>query len=971
MANPCEYYIGDKKFSEEELKAYLAKGALDKFIDENAIDISKFKYETTAKEEPAKVVSIGKPPTKKPTVVTLPEGADDNYIKMANVVNDAFVGNKFGLDALDQITSKLEDTNLENVIQKVKDKIKLNPDLARETRQRLITTKQGNEFDQAVLMYDLARLKGRENELQQDIINTKNPKKIQEFQKEILQVQNEMMDNALANKNIGRTASTIFRLRQLWVNKELTIVDMMDEYKASKAIDELTPEQEQEVKDAYNQIKESRAKLEEAKLDLEKSREETAKLMIENQKLKELQEKSNEIKKAERAEKTSETIKKSNERVTKSLDNLKKLGGQATSGFDPKIAVELSKIAAEKVYQGIVKFDELVQNVLEDIKDILPDFTKEDVINHILTRVNKAGQLEPMLLSAEYNNIKKSLDKSKGALRERVTKYEEAQKEVARQQFKWQDERRQDMLAKEPMEQRIGDKLLRWQRFSVLTYPITFLKLSAVVAHQLFALKPLKYLIGKLVYRLTPKSIREKQSIWGDPKWSSIGKYYSEWIKNFSSTNFKEIMSGVDTKELLYGRPIMYDELNASGSFMEVPGRSHGYIKSFIKNPEFAYAHEQQMVYNLTKMAQITEKLDEPNLTKKQKKALQEEYDNYDVTNEDVIEKINRLALLHAKWAILMNDNKFVDKFRQFAQNTGLIGKLAQSELPIVKIPVNYIGRSFATKYGLIRAIMGKSETETKGKGKLPGLGGTSFPGIAELIFKGSENLTEAQADLLGKSLQLGTMGMAFYALGYYNYKNIKKNDDGSYEVMGFHVPKVLSHVPEYESIISGSETAHRKKEKDQSFIKSYVEADAEMAANNPFLNLLQYGASIQIGNLITDMNNPKKKNVPLVDKATDIIAKKITDMVEPGMVKTAATTFDTKEGKGFHPMGEVIKRRPSGEMLDRVWEQFELGIPGLRQNVSREERAKRINEITKRLQSEKYDSLRGKLIENLKKIKN
>ena len=909
--------------------------------------------------------------SEKQTVVTLPEGADDSYIKMANVVNDAFVGNKFGLDALDQITSKLEDTNLENVIQKVKDKIKLNPNLARETRERLLTTKQGNEFDQAILMYDLARLKGRENELQQEIINTKNPKKIQEYQKEILQVQNEMMDNAMANKQIGRSASTIFRLRQLWVNKELTILDMMDEYKASKGIDELTPEQEQEVKDAYNQIKESRAKLEETKLDLEKSREETAKLMIENQKLKELQEKSNEIKKSERAEKTSETIKKSNERVAKALDNLKKLGGQATAGFDPKIAVELSKIAAEKVYQGIVKFDELVQNVLEDIKDVLPNFTKEDVINHILTRVNKAGQLEPMLLSAQYNNIKKSLDKSKGTLRERVEKYELAQKEVAKQQFKWQEGRRQDMLGNEPIVERIGDKLLRWQRAAVLSYPITMVKLSAVVAHQLIALKPLKFAIGKLVYGLTPKSIREKQSIWGDPKWSSIAKYYSEWVRNFSSTNFKEIMSGVDTKELLYGRPIMYDELNASGSFLEIPGRSHGFIKSFIKNPEFVYAHEQQMVYNLTKMAEITEKLDEPNLTKKQKKALQEEYDSYDVTNEDVIEKINRLALLHSKWAILMNDNKFVEKFRQFTQNTGLVGKIAQSELPIVKIPVNWVGRAFATKYGIIRSFLGKSETETKGKGKLPGLGGTSFPGIAELVFKGTENLTEAQAELLGKSLQLGTMGMAFYALGYYAYKEIEKNEDGSYEIMGVRVPKVLVHIPEYESIISGAETAHKKKEKDQSFIKSYIEADAEIAANNPFLNLLQYGASFQLGKLVTDIANPKKKDVDFTGKASDIMAKKIADMVEPGFVKTAATSFDTKEGKGFHPMGEVIKRRPSGETLDRVWEQFELGIPGLRQNVSKEDRAKRINEITKRLQAQKYDSIRGKIIENLKKIPN
>ena len=67
-----------------------------------------------------------------------------------------------------------------------------------------------------------------------------------------------MMDNALANRNIGRSASTIFRLRQLWVNKDLTIVDMMDQYKASKGVKELTPEQELEVKDAYEKLKESK-----------------------------------------------------------------------------------------------------------------------------------------------------------------------------------------------------------------------------------------------------------------------------------------------------------------------------------------------------------------------------------------------------------------------------------------------------------------------------------------------------------------------------------------------------------------------------------------------------------------------------------------------------------------------------------------------------------------------------------------
>lgn len=943
MANPCEYYIGKKKFNEEELKAYLAKGGLDRFIDENAIDLSKFKYEAAPKEEGAKILPISEPPTKAPTEVNIPEGADENYIKMANVVNDAFVENKFGLEALDQITSKLEDTNLENVIQRVKDKIKLNPKLAKETRERLLTTKQGNEFDQAVLMYDLADLKGRENALQKEILNITDPKQIKELQNRILQVQKEMMDNALANRNIGRSASTIFRLRQLWVNKDLTILDMIDQYKASKGIKELTPEQEQEVKDAHKKLKESKSKLEEAKLDLEKSREETAKLMIENQKLKELQDKASEIKKAERAEKTSETIKKSNERVAKSLENLRKLGGQATSGFDPKIAIEISKIAAEKVYQGIVKFDELVQNVLNDIKDIFPDFTKEDVVNHLLTKKNKAGELEPMLLSAEYNNIKKSLSKSEGTLREKVKKYELAQKEVAIQQFKWQEERRQDMMSNQPLSERIGDKILRWQRFAVLSYPSTFIKLAAVVGHGLL-LKPLRFGIGKFISAITPKSIKEKQAIWGDPKWSSLGKYYSEWIRNFSLTNLKEVMSGTDTKELLYGRPIMYDELNASGSLMEIPGRSHGYVKSFIKNPEFAYAHEQQMVFNLTKMAEITEKLSEPNLNKKQKKALQDEYDNYDVTNEDVIERINKLSLEHAKWAILMNDNKFVDKFRKFTQNTGLLGKIVQSELPIVKIPVNFMGRAFAVKYGLIRAIMGKSETETSGRGKVSGLGGTSFPGIAEMLYKGTQGLTEAQADLLGKALQLGTMGAAFYALGYLNKDKIEKNEDGSYEFFGQHVSKNLVHVPEYESMLSGAETAHRQEKEDESFLESYIVADAEIAANNPFVNLLKYGAIPKLGMLLGDLAYTKKKDSDITGKALDIVTKKISDMVEPGFMKQIATSYDTEEGKGFNPMGETVKRYPAGEFYDRFWQQFALGIPGLRQNVPTEDEAKYIN---------------------------
>jgi hypothetical protein len=966
MANPCEYIVTidgkEVRLSKEGLIDYLSKAEgkekspFDQFIEDKSINLSNVKSISES------IAGAGKEPPKEPETVFIPEGADDSFIKMANVVNDTFIGRKFGLEALSDITSKLQDTNLENIINKVKEKIKLDPSLVKNTRERVLTTKQGSEFDQAVLMYDLAELKGREKELQEKIINSTDPKEIQQYQDQILKTQNEMMDNALANRNIGRSASSIFRLRQLWVNKDLTIADMVEQYKAAKGVKELTPEEMAKVRDVHAQLQESKSKLEVAKKELEESRETAAKLIIENEKLKELQDIAADLKKKERAEKTTETIKKSNERIFKAKENLKKLGGNLNAGFDPRVAIEISRIAGEKVYQGVVKFDELVKNIYDDIKGILPNFTEDDVRNHLLAVKNKQGEYEPTLLSADYNNLKKKLDRSEETVRAKLKNYELAQKEVARKQFDWEQERREEMMENKPFSERVMDKILKFQRFAVLSYPSTFIKLAAVVGHGV-VLKPLKFGIGKLVSKLTPKSISEKQSIWGDPKWASLGKYYSEWLKNFSLTNLKEVMSGVDNKELLYGRPMMYDEMNASGSLMEIPGRSHGYVKSFIKNPEFAFAHEQQVIFNLTKMDQITKKLSDPKITKKERKALEEEYDMYDITNEDVIERINKLSLEHGKWAILMNDNKFVDKFRQFTQNTGLLGKIAQSELPIVKIPVNFMGRSFATKYGLIRAIMGRSGKETKA------LGGTNFPGIAEMIYKGTSDLTENQANLLGRTLQIGTLGAAFYALGYFNKNNIKKNEDGSYEVLGQHVGKNLVHVPEYESIISGAETAHRKAEKDESFIKAYLISDAEIAANNPFVNLLKYGAIPKLGMLLGDIANPNKKDVDAVGKASDIMAKKIADMVEPGLMKQIATSYDTKEGKGFRPMGETIKRYPAGETADRFWQQFELGIPGLRKNVPTEGQSKDINKLMKEMKGAKFEKPRKEIIEKIKKI--
>ena len=121
---------------------------------------------------------------------------------------------------------------------------------------------------------------------------------------------------------------------------------------------------------------------------------------------------------------------------------------------------------------------------------------------------------------------------------------------------------------------------------------------------------------------------------------------------------------------------------------------------------------------------------------------------------------------------------------------------------------------------------------------------------------------------------------------------------------------------------------------------------------------------------LLGDIADPKKKDVDFAGKSADIIAKKIADMVEPGFMKQIATSYDTKEGKGFHPMGETIKRYPAGELSDRFWQQFELGVPGLRKNVPTEAQAADIKKVMKEMKGKQFEESREKIIKTLKGIK-
>jgi regulator of replication initiation timing len=957
-----------------EAKEYIKAGI--KTVEEWAKEINEnvnIALKSAWDEATGKTSPTEKAEDLKYTIKDLPK-IETEETKMANAVNDAFIEGKFGTDVLDNIIAKLQDTDVAKIYSTVKEKIKSGIITAKEVRDKIITTKEGSEADQAVLMYDLAELKGKEAGLMNEMINESNPDKQAEIAKKIMDVQNEMQDNALANRYLGRTASSIFRLRQLWVNRGMDLATMEKQYMSSKGLKSLTPEQSKEIKEAYTQIAETKAKLEKTKGEVDALIQENERIKLENEKLKELKDQSVAKEKEDRNKKASEKLSASAERVKKIKDNLRGLRGNMSSGVDPKIAIEIGKLAAEKFYQGAVKLDVLVKDILDDVKDIFPNWTENDVRSHLFPDLKDANK---------YFTEQKDYTSSKKELKDKIDEYKALQSEYAKSLFEWQKERRTDLMDKRPWSEKLADKIYQWQRFAVLSYPTTFVKLAAVVGHNLL-LKPFKFGYQKVIANIA-KTISSdfagKMGVYGDPSLKAMAKYYSEFIRNFSISNLKEQFSGIDTREILYGDKFMYDEWSAGKGLLEMPGRSHGYIKSFVKNPEFQFAHEMLVGQSMTKMAEIGKQMekeenDAKNILKDERllaraiddlpselydkiseltgknnsvgmagaysrmgdniskqiediiinektKKIKAEYDKYDVTNEEVLMRINKLSLEHGKDAILMGDNKAVDKFRELTKGSSAASTFLKTEAPIVKIPMNFINRALLTKYGLMQAITGKSF----------GAESTQHPSVAKLIFKGTEGLTEAQGQALSKAIMYGSMGATMFALGYFNKDKVKLNEDGSIELNGMHISKNLVHVPEFESFFSGAETAHKFKDEKSKFnwIESFLLSDMEILKKNPFLNMLEYGL---VGNLINALTDKRMKDESKIKLLEDATNNKVINMAVPGFSKQLAQWMDTEEGGKINPMGTPIKRKPQGDWGERFVQSLEMAIPGLRQLV-------------------------------------
>ena len=159
-----------------------------KYAEQAAQNTIPAEEKSTPNVEPNKAIPTteeakgAEPPVTEPPVehITVDEN-DPELTKMANAVNDAFVKGKFGAKAMDDIISKLQDTDLKNVYNNVKAKIEKGIIDLNKLRERILTTKTGSESDQAALLYDLAELKNKEQSITKEINLETDTEKVKEL----------------------------------------------------------------------------------------------------------------------------------------------------------------------------------------------------------------------------------------------------------------------------------------------------------------------------------------------------------------------------------------------------------------------------------------------------------------------------------------------------------------------------------------------------------------------------------------------------------------------------------------------------------------------------------------------------------------------------------------------------------------------------------------------------------------------
>ena len=607
---------------------------------------------------------------------------------------------------------------------------------------------------------------------------------------------------------------------------------------------------------------------------------------------------------------------------------------------DTKAKGKLSQTEAEKLKEN--------ERQLQKLKDIregkLPEkgIAKEDrpIIKRLkeLQKEELKKQKEPLKqgewnkkrVKDVYRQIQKVNDDVKNKRYEnperevfkKSKELQSAERLLEQRKAKWRTDRKTAMMKQRPLVEKIIDTWVDTIRASNLLFGGTIIKLTGVVGQSLTTKLP-RTLIQIGVNKLLPKEISKYGGYWGDTELKNVSKYYVDHVKMFSFETLKKVYGkegSSDPTQELHG-----SLSNPKLKFLNIPGKTHQLIKEFIKTPEFNFSLNTQIYNALKNLNEADVMLKNKDITSKEREKWQEQYDMFDVSDENVMSRINEKAMADANYQILMNNAKLGGKIKNAFGGTSKnpFIRIAQkvlwkSQNTIVTVPINYFSRYLYTKYGALAQSLTGSFWRGGGNERVPGLPEVFYKQLfGKDAFENSKMSPEVKEQIVKNSVNGGYTAMAM-GIAALTYKLITYDrDKKQYIIDGVPVTEKILHYPLMDTYLSYATTFNDISQisgdaMTNDYILKSLHNDYRQFKNMPFYNQLTYGYA---GNVLDMIKLLARGKVDLAQQqGTEAVGKVIsTFTAPPGFVREYAKQIDERlqEGEFLAPktISEMIKK--------------------------------------------------------------
>lgn len=853
--------------------------------------------------------------------------------------------------------------------QRAKDKMNNGYDI-----QSLINRKEKNpgegltDEDAALLTVHQVRKEAEYENAMKDIVRARkegNMKELDEARISMASVRDQLQQLYDVTKETGREAARGFNARKMLSDRRYTLANMILEKMAAKDGEELSPEEEENIRQQYEDIK--------AKNDAYEKR--IAQLEEENKELRAKQTVDQNKKDQPNEKKSHDDYVKERQQILDDIrEKLRKSRGEAGATLVPyakeltAIAPDVLKLVKSLVEEGIDKLPDLIDHVHGVLSDSIPGITKKDARDLIAGEYNKEGRdltpnerkLRDLKMQASLINKLEDLKagEEKAAGKESV-KYSPEVEDLRKQIIEFQKGQKQPRSGLSEESRLKAYKTRVKNQIDDLQKRIDKQNFSATPNAKPLALdeeaQNLKANLerAKDSYQQALKKDMLKNRSWSQilldgfvkveraEKLSSpitMGKLMVAAVTRMGMTPIEEGVGAAVSAAL----PQSFKQKALGEVDFNSKALAKGYRKAVTDGMKDAYMNLQNKRSNIDAimgktsdvppsvieyMGQLHAATKAPVKRFAFEKSLQKRLDNaikYNVPVSDpvVMSSILNSAYKDAQRAIFMQDNAVSDfwtnKFTKVNQGGkyATLGNIRSAAfkwlIPFVKIPTNIIGEVGSYSGGHVYAA-------------------------AKLAYiamdKGLKNMTDEEAESVLRNFKKGIVGTGALLLGYYNADSFggfyqqgktKKEDEPGWmgaKIFGLNIPAWMMESPIFQTMQLGA-TARK-------LADTYVKKDKATqgiwtGSGQALLGLADEDPLIQQPEQIYKAISDKKDRAYYLGE----LAK---SSISPALFQNIATWTDPADKRSL--TDELAKseylRKPT-----TIGQHIEMGIPVLRENV-------------------------------------